>query len=59
MNVDAIKNGIVIDHIHVGKGMEIYRFLNLESYGCPVALMMNVTSRQMGLPYTKLTEGSP
>ncbi len=27
MNVDAIKNGIVIDHIQAGKGMEIYRFL--------------------------------
>ena len=48
MNVDAIRNGIVIDHIQAGHGMELYRFLNLESYGCPVALMMNVTSRQMG-----------
>lgn len=48
MNVDAIKNGIVIDHIHAGKGMELYRFLNLEALGCPVALMMNVASRQMG-----------
>ena len=48
MNVDAIKNGIVIDHIEAGKGLELYKFLNLESYGCPVALMMNVTSRQMG-----------
>ena len=48
MNVDSIKNGIVIDHIQAGKGLELYKFLNLESYGCPVALMMNVTSRQMG-----------
>ena len=48
MNVDAIKNGIVIDHIQAGKGMEIYQFLNLETLDCPVALMMNVTSRQMG-----------
>ena len=48
MNVDAIKNGIVIDHIQAGRGMEIYKFLNLESYGCSVALMMNVTSHQMG-----------
>ncbi len=48
MNVDAIKNGIVIDHIQAGKGMELYRFLDLESLGCPVALMMNVASRQMG-----------
>ena len=48
MNVDSIKNGIVIDHIRAGEGMEIYKFLNLESYGCPVALMLNVTSRKMG-----------
>jgi len=48
VNVDSIKNGIVIDHIQAGKGMELYKFLNLESYGCPVALMINVTSRQMG-----------
>ena len=48
MNVDSIKNGIVIDHIQAGTGLELYKFLNLESYGCPVALMINVTSRQMG-----------
>ena len=48
MNVDAIKNGIVIDHIQAGQGMAIYQFLNLETLGCPVALMMNVASRQMG-----------
>jgi aspartate carbamoyltransferase regulatory subunit len=48
MNVDAIKNGIVIDHIQAGRGMEIYKFLNLEALECPVALMMNVSSQQMG-----------
>ncbi|MCC8357942.1 MAG: aspartate carbamoyltransferase regulatory subunit [Oscillospiraceae bacterium] len=48
MNVDAIKNGIVIDHIKAGQGMEIYRFLGLESLDCPVALMKNVVSHQMG-----------
>ncbi len=48
MNVDAIKNGIVIDHIQAGKGMEIYKFLNLEALDCTVALMMNVTSDKMG-----------
>ncbi|MCD8087389.1 MAG: aspartate carbamoyltransferase regulatory subunit [Oscillospiraceae bacterium] len=47
MNVDAIKNGIVIDHIKAGQGMEIYRFLGLESLDCPVALMKNVVSQQM------------
>lgn len=48
MNVDAIKNGIVIDHIKAGQGMEIYRFLNLEALDCAVAIMKNVTSRAMG-----------
>ncbi|MCD7846213.1 MAG: aspartate carbamoyltransferase regulatory subunit [Oscillospiraceae bacterium] len=48
MNVDAIKNGIVIDHIKAGQGMEIYRFLGLENLDCPVALMKNVVSHQMG-----------
>ena len=48
MNVDAIKNGIVIDHIRAGRGMEIYKFLNLEALDCSVALMMNVSSRAMG-----------
>ena len=48
MNVDAIKNGIVIDHIQAGQGMEIYRFLNLEALDCTVAIMKNVSSRAMG-----------
>ncbi len=48
MNVDAIKNGIVIDHIQAGQGMAIYRFLNLESLDCPVAIMKNVSSGAMG-----------
>lgn len=48
MNVDAIKNGIVIDHIQAGQGMAIYRFLNLEALDCPVAIMKNVSSRAMG-----------
>ena len=29
MNIDSIKNGIVIDHITAGKGIEIYRLLEL------------------------------
>ena len=29
MNIDSIQNGIVIDHITAGKGMEIYRLLGL------------------------------
>ena len=48
MKVDSIKNGIVIDHITAGKGMELYHILNLEAYDCPVAIIKNVTSKKMG-----------
>lgn len=47
MNIDSIKNGIVIDHITVGKGMKIYKLLGLDSLECPVALIKNVPSRKM------------
>ena len=48
MNIDSIKNGIVIDHITAGKGMKIYRLLGLETRDCSVALIENVTSRKSG-----------
>lgn len=48
MNIDSIKNGIVIDHITAGRGMEIYRLLGLDSLDCSVALIKNVASRKMG-----------
>lgn len=48
MNIDSIKNGFVIDHIKAGKGMEIYRLLNLEKLDCPVAMIMNAQSNKMG-----------
>ncbi len=48
MNVDEIKNGIVIDHIKAGKGMEIYKFLHLDTLDCPIAIIKNALSRRMG-----------
>ncbi len=48
MNIDSIKNGIVIDHITAGKGMELYKLLGLDSLDCSVALIKNVASRKMG-----------
>ena len=48
MNIDSIKNGIVIDHITAGKGMEIYRILGQKTLDCSVALIENVTSRKSG-----------
>ncbi len=48
MNVDSIKNGVVIDHITPGKSMRLYELLGLEELDCPVAMIKNVTSRKMG-----------
>ena len=48
MNIDSIKNGIVIDHITAGKGMELYRLLSLGDLDCTVALIKNVGSQKMG-----------
>ena len=48
MNVDSIKNGIVIDHITAGLGMTVYNLLGLDALGCPVAIIKNVSSRKMG-----------
>ncbi len=48
MNIDTIKNGIVLDHIQAGRAMEIYRFLELDRLDCPVAIIQNAVSRKMG-----------
>jgi aspartate carbamoyltransferase regulatory subunit len=48
MNIDSIKNGIVIDHITAGRGMKLYRLLKLDALDCPVAIIQNVSSKKMG-----------
>ena len=48
MNIDSIVNGIVIDHITAGKGMDIYELLNLNALTCCVAIIKNVNSKKMG-----------
>ena len=48
MNIDSIKNGIVIDHITAGKGMTIYKLLGLDKLDCPIAIIKNVNSRKLG-----------
>ena len=48
MNIDSIKNGIVIDHITAGKSMKIYHLLGLDKLECSVALIRNVASQKMG-----------
>ena len=48
MNIDSIRNGVVIDHITAGGGMKLYDLLGLGSLDCPVALINNVASRKRG-----------
>ena len=48
MKIDAIKNGIVIDHIDAGCGMQIYQMLGMDKLSCPVALLRNVPSKKLG-----------
>ena len=48
MIIDAIKNGIVIDHIKAGHGMDLYNILKLGELDCSVALIKNVASVKYG-----------
>ena len=48
MNIDSIKNGIVIDHISAGNGMRLYDLLGLDKLDCSVAIIKNVHSNVMG-----------
>ena len=48
MNIDSIKNGIVIDHITPGKAMQLYQMLGIDKLDCCVAVIQNVGSRKMG-----------
>ena len=46
MNIDAIENGYVIDHIPAGRGMTVYEALNLSSLKCQVAIITNAKSKK-------------
>ena len=48
MIIDAISNGIVIDHISAGKAMYLYNILGLDQLDCSVALLKNVVSSKLG-----------
>jgi aspartate carbamoyltransferase regulatory subunit len=48
MNVDTIKNGLVIDHIRAGCGWRIFKWLGLEGAPFTAALIMNVPSQKTG-----------
>ncbi len=48
MLVNPIKDGIVLDHITAGKGLELYKILGLSELECAVAIITNANSVKMG-----------
>ena len=48
MNIDSIKDGIVIDHIKPKNALTIYNALKLEELDCSVAMITNAKSKKMG-----------
>ena len=48
LEVKGIQNGIVLDHIKAGKGLEVFHMLNLNKVDESVVLVMNVDSKNLG-----------
>ena len=48
LNVGAIEEGFVLDHIKAGKAMTIYHDLKLDKLDCCVAIIKNARSNKMG-----------
>ncbi len=48
LNIDSIENGIVIDHITAGRGMRVYRLLELDRLDTCVAIIRNARSSKFG-----------
>ena len=48
LNVSAISEGFVLDHIQAGKSMDIYHYLRLDKLDCCVAIIKNAKSNKMG-----------
>lgn len=48
MNIDGVRNGIVLDHIRAGEAMRLYRLLNLGDLDCTVAIIQRVESQKYG-----------
>ena len=48
LNIGGLHQGVVIDHIPAGRGMELYRYLKLDDMECEVALIKNASSDKYG-----------
>lgn len=54
IEITSIKDGIVIDHIKAGLGMQIYNLLDLKNIDDEVAIILNANSTRFGKKrYTK------
>ena len=47
LNIEKIRNGIVIDHIKAGQGIRIFNWLGLDKSPNTVAFVVNANSREM------------
>lgn len=48
LNVGAIREGYVLDHIKAGTSLSLYHYLKLDELDCGVAMIMNARSSKMG-----------
>lgn len=48
LSIGKIEEGFVLDHIQVGKSMEIYKYLKLDELDCTVAIIKNAKSSKLG-----------
>ncbi|MCD8134060.1 MAG: aspartate carbamoyltransferase regulatory subunit [Clostridiales bacterium] len=48
LNVGAIREGYVLDHIKAGTSLSIYHYMKLNELDCTVAMIMNARSNKMG-----------
>ena len=48
LNVGALREGYVLDHIKAGKAMTIYHDLKLDKLDCTVAIIKNARSSKLG-----------
>jgi aspartate carbamoyltransferase regulatory subunit len=48
LNIEKIRNGIVIDHIKAGQGIHIFNWLGLDKAPYTVAFVVNANSQKLG-----------
>ena len=58
LNISGLKEGIVLDHIKAGQGLEIYDLLGLDRVDGQVAIIKNAQSQKMGRKDIIKIEGS-